>query len=452
LLPKQFIDSLVGLPGFQKIPFEQVHTKSEQITSLRINKFKQFEVSIHPFLQNTSSIPWCNNGVYLNERPLFVKDPLWHAGAYYVQEASSMFIQYLLEHLNIKTSSIVLDLCAAPGGKSTLLANWFSDGLVVANETIKGRNAILVENITKWGADNMVVTQNDPAHFKALPSFFDVLMIDAPCSGSGLFRKDATAISEWSLESVQHCSLRQQRIIEESLDTLKEGGYLIYSTCSYSFEEDEKIMDHIASHPGMVNVQISVPENWNIVSCNSPVHQCQGFRFYPDQIKGEGFFISIFKKEQTKYPTAVSDTFKFTPVQKNELAVVQSFFELPTTYQYLSHQNSMIAIPQLYEPTILSILSHLYVKKLGVELGTVKGKDFIPSHALGMSYWQKLPYKKMALNRSMALDYLRRAEIKLEGNAGWHLMTYQGIGLGWAKILPNRVNNYYPNEWRILNY
>ena len=390
--------------------------------------------------------------MYLNERPLFVRDPLWHAGAYYVQEASSMFIQHLLKHINISSSSIVLDLCAAPGGKSTLLANWFYNGLVVANETIKSRNAILVENITKWGADNIIVTQNDPVHFKALPAFFDVLMIDAPCSGSGLFRKDASAISEWSLDSVQHCSLRQQRIIEESLDTLKEGGYLMYSTCSYSFEENEKIMDHISSQPGMVNVSIPIPDNWNIISCHSPMHNCQGFRFYPDQIKGEGFFIAVFKKEHAHHPTIVSDSFKFTPVSKNELLVVRSFFELPDTHQYLSHQNSMIAIQKIFEPAIMHILSHLYVKKLGMELGTVKGNDFIPAHALAMSYWSNLPFKKLEVDILTALNYLRRAPLHLLDDKGWYLITYQGIGIGWAKLLPNRVNNYYPNEWRILNY
>ena len=164
------------------------------------------------------------------------------------------------------------------------------------------------------------------------------------------------------LDSVQHCSLRQQRIIEESLDTLKEGGYLMYSTCSYSFEENEKIMDHIASQPGMVNVSIPIPDNWNIISCHSPMHNCQGFRFYPDQIKGEGFFIAVFKKEHAHHPTIVSDSFKFTPVSKNELLVVRSFFELPDTHQYLSHQNSMIATHKIFEPAIMHILSHLFVK------------------------------------------------------------------------------------------
>ena len=283
-------------------------------------------------------------------------------------------------------------------------------------------------------------------------SKIDLVMIDAPCSGSGLFRKDISAISEWSLDNVQHCSLRQQRIIEESLDTLKEGGYLIYSTCSYSFEEDEKIMDQIANLPGMVNVKITVPPSWNIISCESPEHQCQGFRFYPDKIKGEGFFISVFKKEGAAQNTSTSDSFKFTPLSKNELSVAKSFFELPATHQYLSHQNSMIAIPNLFEPAILSILSNLYVKKLGLDLGAVKGKDFIPSHALAMSYWSNLPYQTLEVGSETALNYLRRAEVQLDGNVGWHLIKYQSIALGWAKLLPNRANNYYPNEWRILNY
>jgi len=455
LLPTPFLDSLEGLPGFEKNAFAQVHAQGEQITSVRLNKYKPFNQAAHSFLNTAAPMSWCDQGLYLNERPLFVLDPFWHAGAYYVQEASSMFIQHLLHHLNMDTKSMVLDLCAAPGGKSTLLANWFKDGLVVANETIKGRNAILVENITKWGADNMIVTQNDPGHFKALPNFFDLVMIDAPCSGSGLFRKDISAISEWSLDHVQHCSLRQQRIIEESLDTLKEGGYLIYSTCSYSFEEDEKIMDQIANLRGMVNIKIPVPASWNIISCESPEHQRQGFRFYPDKIKGEGFFISVFKKEATSdnnTTATATDSFKFTPLSKNELVVAKSYFELPASHQYLSHQNSMIAIPILFESSILSILSHLYVKKLGLDLGAVKGKDFIPSHALAMSYWSNLPYANLEVDSQTALNYLRRADIQLDVNVGWHLIKYQGIALGWAKLLPNRVNNYYPNEWRILNY
>ncbi len=451
MLPTPFLDSLEGLPGFNKASFVAVHEKGEQITSLRWNQLKPVGPK-PPFLHEAAQVPWCSQGFYLNQRPMFVLDPLWHAGAYYVQEASSMFIQYILEQINMPTNAVVLDLCAAPGGKSTLLANYFKDGLVVANETIKSRNAILVENMTKWGADNMVVTQNDPAHFKALPLFFDLVVIDAPCSGSGLFRKDPSAINEWSMDNVAHCSSRQQRIVEETMDTLKEGGYLLYSTCSYSLDEDEKMMDIIAQFPGMVNVSLPIPSEWNIVACNSSEKSAQGFRFYPDKVKGEGFFITVFKKEGVTQNDIGHDSFKLTPLSKNELNILSSFFELPLPYKYIMHQNTIIAIPTLFESIILSLLSHLYIKKMGLALGEIKGKDFIPAHALAMSYWSQLPYKTLEVDLETALNYLRRASFQLEGTAGWNLITYQNHRLGWAKLLPNRVNNYYPNEWRILNY
>ena len=193
--------------------------------------------------------------------------------------------------------------------QTTLLANYFKKGLVVANETIKSRNAILEENCIRWGVDHIVVTQNDPSHFKALPKFFDFIIADAPCSGSGMFRKDPQAIQEWSEENVLHCSQRQTRIIEESIAALQEGGYYIYSTCSYSFEEDEKIMDYIAAIEGMTSVSIELPPTTQIVSTYSPIHHAQGFRFYPDKIKGEGFFIAVFQKTKSSLYEFLFDAF-----------------------------------------------------------------------------------------------------------------------------------------------
>lgn len=453
MLSTIFLDSLNGLPGFDKLAFEEVHVASTPVTSVRLNKYKPFNTQAHSFLNEKESMLWCENGFYLKERPSFVLDPLWHAGAYYVQEASSMFIQYLLHKIVPNETNLkVLDLCAAPGGKSTLLANYFHDGLIVSNEIIKNRNSILVENVTKWGADNIIVTQNDPSHFKSIPHFFDVIVIDAPCSGSGLFRKDRDAINEWSLESVVHCSVRQGRIIDDSIDSLKEGGFLIYSTCSYSYEEDEHMMDHIASLPGMTNVNIDVPAAWGIIPCHSPTHHSKGFRFYPDKIKGEGFFITVFKKEAKAHSNYSVDHFKLNEITKNDRAVLGAHFELPPNYQFISHQNTLIALPAFFEQSILTLLSHLYIKKLGMALGEIKGKDFIPSHALAMSYWLKMPYETLEVDLPTALNYLRRATVELEGKKGWTLITYNGIRLGWAKLLPNRFNNYYPNEWRILKY
>ena len=195
-LPQPLLQSLTNVPGFNPETFEAVHASGEQITSIRLNAEKTTDH--RP--QTTNPIPWCPNGRYLPTRPSFTLDPTFHAGAYYVQEASSMFLwQALKETVGADTKKKVLDLCAAPGGKSTLLASYFTDGLVVANEVIKSRAAILVENITKWGSDHVIVTNNDPSHFQSLPGFFDVMVIDAPCSGSGLFRKDPNAINEWRI-------------------------------------------------------------------------------------------------------------------------------------------------------------------------------------------------------------------------------------------------------------
>jgi NOL1/NOP2/fmu family ribosome biogenesis protein len=323
---------------------------------------------------------------------------------------------------------------------------------VVANETIKSRNAILVENTTKWGSDHIVVTQNDPSHFKALPHFFDVMVVDAPCSGSGLFRKDPSAIEEWSLESVQHCSTRQSRILEESIVALKEGGYLIYSTCSYSFEEDEKMLDQIAAMPGMKPVSIQVPTEFGIVPCESPIHHAAGYRFYPNKLKGEGFFIAVFQKEQATPAGYYTDALKWTLSSKKELEVVQSFFALPDNYEFIQHQGAMLAFAKKMAAPLQALLDNLYVKKMGLTLGEIKGKDFVPSHALALSTWPQLPYQTLEVDEATALQYLRRADLVLSGEKGWNAITYQNIRLGWAKLLPNRTNNYYPNEWRILKF
>jgi 16S rRNA C967 or C1407 C5-methylase (RsmB/RsmF family)/NOL1/NOP2/fmu family ribosome biogenesis protein len=453
LLPESFIQSLEGLPGFDKEAFIAVHEQGKTFTSIRVNSAKKVDPANHSFLLQSTEIPWCPEGRYLAQRPSFVTDPLWHAGGYYVQEASSMLLHYVLTQIVPNPGQEkVLDLCAAPGGKSTLLANYFPKGLLVANETIKSRNHILVENTTKWGAENIVVTQNDPAHFKALPNFFDVLVIDAPCSGSGLFRKDPSAINEWSTDHVQHCSVRQARILEDSIPTLKAGGYLIYATCSYSSLEDEGIMDYIASLPGMKNVTFDMPAEWGVQDCFSEQAHAKGFKCFPDKVKGEGFFITVFKKEEDSSFNYPNDDFKFTIPTKSDLQILNSFFELPPDSFYLTHQSEVIAIPLIFKDSISTLLSQLYVKKTGIAMGAIKGKDFIPAHALAMSQWKTLPYDRQEVDLETALNYLRRADFTLPAGKGWKLLTYLNLPLGWVKQLPNRSNNYYPNEWRILNY
>ena len=453
MLPEKFIASLEGLAGFDQEAFIQVHEQPAPFTSVRLNQYKRFDLSAHPFMHSMTKMDWCSTGYYLEGRPSFVTDPLWHGGAYYVQEASSMFLQTIIDQLADTTKYYkVLDLCAAPGGKTTLLANAFKNGLVVANETIKSRNAILEENSIRWGSDHIVVTQNDPSHFKALPNFFDFIIADAPCSGSGLFRKDPQAIQEWSLENVLHCSQRQERIIEESLTALQEGGYYIYSTCSYSFEEDEKIMDYIASIEGMQSVSIKLPEATGIVMTESPIKKAAGYRFYPNKIKGEGFFVAVFQKQKAAYTSQFSTAFQFTGLSKKELGNLTSIYPLSEQITCIQHQDEIIGLPLHCLQDMQTIRAHLYVKKMGIRIGMLKGTDLVPAHDLAMSQWSEMPYTDVAVNLQDALQFLRRADFTLDAPKGWHSLSYLNCRLGWVKILPNRINNYYPNTWRILNY
>ncbi len=288
-----------SVKGFNRKTFDEAHKRDEQLVSVRFNPDKTFSVQCLKF-KVQSSVPWCPYGRYLHERPSFTLDPLLHGGAYYVQEASSMFLWYVLEQtIGKNTSGLrVLDLCGAPGGKSTLLASYFKDALIVSNEVIRSRAAILVENITKWGSDHIVVTNNDPKDFVSLQGYFDVIVVDAPCSGSGLFRKNPDAISEWSEENVLLCSQRQQRILADVYPALKKDGVLIYSTCSYSAEEDEDIVDWMMSEFAVDSLQFAVPGDWGVVEVETKKRKAYCYRFFPDKVKGEGFFIAAFKKNE----------------------------------------------------------------------------------------------------------------------------------------------------------
>ena len=460
MLPPQLIQSLEGIKGFNRKAFEEVHVSGEQVTSVRLNPAKWSKVknemsnvsaAIHfSPLTFHSAVPWCENGFYLSERPSFTFDPLFHAGAYYVQEASSMFLWEMLKQtVGTSTNKKVLDLCAAPGGKSTLLASYFTDGLLVSNEVIKSRAAILTENCIKWGADNIVVTNNDPKDFQRLENFFDVIVIDAPCSGSGLFRKDPTAVNEWSEENVKLCSLRQQRIVADVLPALKQNGILIYSTCSYSKQEDEEVLDWLVEELPVASCRLQVDPEWKIVEVESDKLKAFGYRFYPDKIKGEGFFIAAFRKtngEEDAYHQ--EQTLQFP--SKQELEQLRSFIPLPEAYKVFKQNEALRAIKEIWLTAVKQLAKHLYIKKAGVELGTIKGKDLIPSHELAVSMIPLESLASVELSKEDALQYLKRKEFKAEAPKGWTLVKYCGLPLGWIKVLPNRINNYYPQEWRIL--
>lgn len=447
VVPTALLQSLQTVKGFHQMDFEEVHASGEQIISIRLNPAKPFDPQYLPI---SEKVKWCDHAVYLSERPFFTFDPLLHAGAYYVQEASSMFLWQALIQLMPEThAKKVLDLCAAPGGKSTLLSSYFKDGLLVSNEVIKNRAAILVENCSKWADSNTVITNNDPTHFQSLPGFFDCIVVDAPCSGSGLFRKDPDSVNEWTEANVQLCSQRQQRILADILPALSENGILIYATCSYSQEEDEFICDWLINEMEMESCGLALEDDWNVIETESPMNGAKGYRFFPNLIKGEGFFLSCFRKlKHENYEKIRSKQLQMTT--KSQVQQLESVISLKAGLAFFDQSASVRAIDSSWVSDLSILANHLYIKKAGIEIAGFKGKDIVPSHELALSTLLIDGFPVLDLDLGNALLYLKRKEFRINGTIGWNLIRFSGLGIGWAKLLPNRVNNYYPAEWRIL--
>jgi len=446
-LPQTFIQSIEGLPGFDKAAFEEVHQSGEQVTSIRVNPLKLFEFRNSNL--EVSGVPWTQYGYYLSKRPSFTFDPLFHAGCYYVQEASSMFLEQALKQtVDLSQSIKVLDLCAAPGGKSTHLQSLITPGsLLVSNEVIKARAGVLKQNIIKWGAENVVVTNNDPQHFNRLEGFFDVMVVDAPCSGSGLFRRDEEAIQEWSPENVQLCYARQRRILADALPALKEGGVLVYSTCSYSKEEDEDIMDWLVSEQGMENLPLQLQSGWHIVSTMA-VTGAEGYRFYPDKVKGEGFFLGCFRKKEgadRRYKVA-----KPEQATAKEKVLLEPYIRLDRL-EVLKQGDTLFAFPKTQLEALGILQANLYLQYAGTTLGSIMKNKLVPDHALAVSYLLSPAIPRFELTMEEAIKYLQRADLSIDPSVkGWQVVCYQNQNLGWINALPNRINNYYPKEMRIL--
>jgi 16S rRNA C967 or C1407 C5-methylase (RsmB/RsmF family)/NOL1/NOP2/fmu family ribosome biogenesis protein len=455
-LPQTFIDSLSSLPAIDLAAFLRVHAAGEKITSLRINpnKITDPQQVLQPLLvedQTATPVPWSKTGYYLPQRPSFTFDPQFHAGAYYVQEASSMFLEQVMRQAcNLEEPLKVLDLCAAPGGKSTLIQSVISaDSLLVSNEVIKTRAALLADNLTKWGAANVVVTNNDPRDFGRLPGFFDVMAVDAPCSGSGLFRREPEAAEEWSPDNVVLCSQRQQRILADALPALREGGILIYATCSYSAEEDENIMAWLENNFDLENVPVLLNPDWNIVRTGTG--NAEGYRFYPDKVKGEGFFITCYRRKSGSEYSAKKQKEGLTALSKKDWSKLQPWINTDDQYFYMEHNGEVLAFPNWMGSMVAVLQQHLYLRKVGVKLGQIAAKELIPDHQLAMSRLVGEQVPTVDLTREQALRYLRKEDPDVTTHTkGWVLMRYEHMPLGWAKVLPNRINNYYPKELRIL--
>ncbi|MCB0648689.1 MAG: hypothetical protein KDC49_18595 [Saprospiraceae bacterium] len=419
-------------------------------SSIRINPTKwKAEFQLGPW----SEVPWYSKGYTYKDRPSYIIDPAFHAGAYYVQESSSMFIGHVLQSIKSKlpTGAIVLDLCAAPGGKSTLLLDEIgNDAILVANETIKARSLVLKENIMKWGRNNCVVTNMDPKEIGERNTRFDLILVDAPCSGEGLFRKDPQASTEWSLDNVALCAARQNRIVDDILPVLADGGYLIYSTCTYNDEENIKNVLNWQKKFDLESVKIDVPGHWGVTI--SSLEDAEGYHFYPHKVSGEGFFCAVLQKSGTNDVSNIQHSkSQLQQPDKQQNEAINQFVKRESLR--LIHKNGDVYhYNEALGHKIHDFLAEYRLIYSGIKCGNLNKTLFIPDHALALSEIIQSNIPKHQLEIEEARAYLRRNLQSINNpTKSWMLIQYQDLNLGWIKNLGNRINNYFPQELRIRN-
>lgn len=414
----------------------------EPLTSIRRNPSK-IEQGRFREIFGEDVVEWCEDGVYLPERPSFTHDPLFHSGTYYVQEAGSMFVGHIVKHLlkDLDQDLTVLDLCAAPGGKSTdLLSVLPKSSLLVANEVIKSRCPILAENVAKWGYSNVVVTNNDPRDFSKLTSLFDIVVVDAPCSGEGMFRKDSEAIEQWSEDNVELCVARQKRILADVWPSLKEGGYLLYSTCTFNSHENDDNVEWIINELGAEIVEI--PSFESILRTNM-----SGYQFAPGLTKSEGFFVAVLRKVSSD-----GETINFKS-QKGSVKSDVSINYLNDNYLYKLKGEIVKAYPMDLYQRMINIESLLHSVHSGIAVATQKGKDFIPQADLALAIdFKRGLFPEVELSKEDAIKFLSKENLLFrDAPLGFLLLTYFSQPLGFVKNLGNRSNNLHPMARRIRN-
>ncbi|MDO5383787.1 MAG: rRNA cytosine-C5-methylase [Rikenellaceae bacterium] len=419
----------------------------ESPVSIRFNPYK---IGSQP---EGRQVPWCRYGYYLDERPQFTLDPAFHGGAYYVQEASSMFLEAIFRQIfEPDAAPRILDLCAAPGGKTTLLSTLAgAEGLVVANEVIRQRASVLAANAVKWGIGNIVVTNNDPAHFAPFEHYFDLIAVDAPCSGEGMFRKDPAARTEWSEQGVKLCAARQRRILSDIWGSLRPGGILIYSTCTFNAAENEENIAWLCGEYDCEPVEIAVDPSWGVVK--GETDRINTFRFYPHRVKGEGFFAAVIRKsdgrrrERTPKPRKAI----FSALNRPETDILSQWVAQPEYMRFAKVNGTAYAYYREAFGAVRQISESLTVIHSGIPAGQLFGAKFKPEHALALFHdvsRETVPQAEFDLPQT--LDYLRKNEIDPSLlQEGINMVCYNGLPLGWIKRIGGRCNNLYPKESRI---
>ena len=401
------------------------------------------------------AIAWSKNGRKLKERPSFTLDTAFHAGAYYVQEAASQFIDYIVSQEDLQGKR-VLDMCSAPGGKTTIYSTAVGeDGLVVANEYVRTRANILADNVRKWGMGNVLVTNNAPEHIAQFEGWFDLVAVDAPCSGEGMFRKEEVAREDWSEEAVKMCAARQLSIVREAWQSLKDGGLFIYSTCTFNEDEDEGLLRAFIEEVGEVfepSQRVEIEEAWGVV--RGEVGDFQTFRFFPHKTDSEGLFVAVARKaEPTTQRTPKARKRVMQEVDKNSRKELMRYLQQPDNYTFAMVADTIYAYRTEQFKAVQALSEGLTAICSGVAMGQIFKGKLKPDWAL--SQYVGFERKSVAVeevDESRALDYLRKKDIAVGNMAeGINLITHKGRALGFAKRVGVRCNNLYPNSLKIMN-
>ncbi|MBR4871060.1 MAG: rRNA cytosine-C5-methylase [Alistipes sp.] len=448
-LPEEFVRSMREMLGDDaERLFSALDTPAE--VSIRVNPAKPAEVF------EGEAIGWSPNGRYLAERPQFTLDPLMHGGAYYVQEASSQFVAHILRQDNLEGGR-VLDMCAAPGGKTTVYSSLVGrEGLVVANDINRGRTLALSDNVQRWGMGNVVVTCNEPEHIGAFEQWFDVVAVDAPCSGEGMFRKMDEAREEWTPASVEQCVARQRDILAEAWRALRPGGKLIYSTCTFNDREDEGVVRWLVEEYGdeiVAAERVETEDKWGIVRSDIGPFQC--FHFYPHSARGEGFFAAVACKAEgvTKRRTPKGRRKVFTTLQSKDLAEVSRWVDDAKTMSFRYVGDVVYGYNSAVMEDVTQLSESLSVVYSGVAMGQIFKGTLKPEHSLALFVGRNRDVvTEVELSLEDAQNYLRRQDIDAKQfSEGVNVVTYKGVAIGFIKRIGARCNNMYPKDLRILN-
>ena len=438
LLPSEFIDQLKKLPFFDLSPY--LSSFNQEITSFRINPKKISNRDI-----NFEKITWSEFSYYLESRPEFILDPLWHAGVYYVQEAGSIFLEEVFKQLKLHEKDILaLDLAAAPGGKSTHILSLLSqNSLLISNEILPKRAKILEENITRWGYDNQIITNNSSEDFRDFQGEFDLLVLDAPCSGEGMFRKDQNSISEWSLTNVQMCAERQKDILENIKNIISYDGYLIYSTCTFNQEENEFLIEEFAKNNNFELVDIDISKYANLVKNNFTI------RAIPGKSNTEGFTITVLQNKNDNPKKNNKSNHKLNKI-KNPFP---SLFSVDSEFDFIEYKEEVYLFRKAFENILSKYLNKLKIVSFGNKIANSKKSQrnqiFIPNHNISSAI--NINRKNIInLSDSDCLRFLKGESLQLEiDKNNYYFVAYKNYSIGIVKITNGRANNLYPDNFRI---